>query len=47
LYNLSEGIQVVPYRESALTKLLKNSLQNNGKTFMVSAFFGGSGLIFF
>lgn len=35
LYDLSEGIYPVPYRESSLTKLLKNSLQNNGKTFMV------------
>ena len=35
LNNLSEGTFPVPYRESALTKLLKNSLQNNGKTFMV------------
>ena len=35
LYNLSEGLFQIPYRESSLTKLLKNSLQNNGKTFMV------------
>lgn len=36
LYNLSEGIYPIPYRESSLTKLLKNSLQNNGKTFMIA-----------
>ena len=35
LYNLSVGLFPIPYRESSLTKLLKNSLQNNGKTFMV------------